>query len=112
MSPGSAGWDMVQNRYIADQTGNLIIAYMHWHENVVIDFSHNGLGLTSIDQQDVDTNTGFYSDHLWACSSACPGSAQTLATQNQTVTLGGQNFTLVPNNFVYSCSKNTLNGKP
>lgn len=110
--PDSAGWDMVQNRYIADQLGNVIVASMHWDENDVIDPSNNGLGITSIEQNDVDTTNGFYSDHVWACSTACPGTAQSIATQNQTVTLAGQNFTLVPNSIALSCSKMTINGKP
>lgn len=110
--PGFAGWDMLQNRFIADQFGNLMLAQMHWHENVVINPGQNGLNLTGIDQSDTDTSNGFYNDHLAFCSTACPGSAQTIATQSQTVTLNGQNSTLVPNTLLYSCSKNTINGKP
>ena len=62
-------------------------------------------------KSDADTTSGFYNDQLAFCSTACPCAAQTLATQNQTVTLNGRTYPLVLNSFVYSCSKNTINGK-
>ncbi len=112
---GFAGSIKIESRYIADQNGNLIAAQQYWQENVILDTTHNQLGFkqSDIQQMNVNTSTGFYSDRLTFCSSACltNPSAQTWATQYQTVTLNNQNYTLVPNKFVYSCSKNTINGQ-
>jgi hypothetical protein len=106
---GYAGWDRDVDLIVLDQSGQqIIVAGQQMNEKYTI--GNNGLHLTSIATGQTTTNAaGLYTDEWWFCSTYCPGSGTTTATQAVTDTYNGTPFQW-SNTIVYGCGAITHNG--
>jgi len=109
---GSNGWDRYVNKLVTDQRGgDITVAGMYMSETISINPGQDGLQLHSITAQNVYTvGGGDFGDVLWMCTTLCPGSGETDATQFPDDLVNGFQYTLAANAFRYTCSGNYING--
>lgn len=109
---GFAGWNLDVNKHIADQNGDYILTPgQTLTETYTI--GTNQLNMT-INTASVQTNSaGIVGDDYFVCSTLCPGTRETDATQHPTDQLPGSptQYTLNTNSVVYKCSSISVNGK-
>jgi hypothetical protein len=106
------GWDRLVHKLVTDQEGgDITVAGMYMTETVTINTGQDGLGLGSISSANVYTGTGGdFEDELWMCTTLCPGSGETDATQHPGDLANARQYTLTNNAFRYTCSGNYING--
>jgi hypothetical protein len=92
-------WDRDVNKLVTDMEGG--------DRNT----GHDGMQLHSLTPRNVYTvASGDFGDELWMCTTPCPGSGETDATQFPGDLANDFQCTLAANAFRYTCSGNYVNG--
>jgi len=108
------GWYREVQKIVTDQWGDgIILEGQSLYENVTVG-KPNQLGIGTVNQGEAVTNAnGNFTDTFYVCSSACPGSGQTDASQaiEDDLPDGWGDYNLSPNALVYECSSITVNGQ-
>jgi len=108
--PGQAGWTRNVVKQVVDINGSGIqVAGQQMTESYTI--QNNGLTITQTNTgQGSTNNVGMIADSYSVCSTQCPGTATTSATQHVTDTWNGTQYTLKTDAIVYACSYISVNG--
>jgi hypothetical protein len=99
---------------VTDQNGNDVVLYLQSLAETVTIGTPNQLNITGVQKGTALTDSsGEFTDTFFVCSSLCPGSGQTDASQTISDILpdGSGPYNLLPNSLAYTCSNITVNGK-
>lgn len=113
-SSGQAGWYSEVQKIVTDQNGADIVLYLQDLVEKITIGTPNQLNITGVQTGTAVTDSnGEFDDTFFVCSSRCPGSGQTDASQTISDTLpdGSGPYNLSPNSLVYKCSGITVNGQ-
>jgi hypothetical protein len=111
---GQAGWYREVQKIVTDQNGTDIVLYLQNLDEKITIGTPNQLNITGTQTGTALTDSnGEFDDTFFVCSSQCPGSGQTDASQTISDILpdGSGPYSLSPNSLVYKCSNITVNGQ-
>ncbi|MGH9500083.1 MAG: hypothetical protein ACRD3L_13160 [Terriglobales bacterium] len=109
-----AGWYRQVQKIVTDQSGTDIVLYLQNLDETINIGTPNQLNITGVQQGTALTDgSGHFNDTFFVCSSQCPGSGQTNASQTISDILpnGAGPYDLSPNSLVYKCTGITVNGQ-
>jgi hypothetical protein len=111
---GTAGWNRIVKKIVTDQetpAQDMLIDGQLLTETYTV-VVPNAFGLTSVQTSTPSTSGGgYFNDKFELCSSLCPASTSTMkGTQTISDQYVSQPYALAPNQIVWSCKSNTING--
>lgn len=109
-----AGWYRQVQKIVTDQNGADIVLNLQNLDETVTIGTPNQLNVGGVQQGTALTDSnGDFDDTFFVCSSQCPGSGQTDASQaiSDILPNGSGPYNLSPNSLVYKCTGITVNGQ-
>jgi hypothetical protein len=111
---GQVGWYREVHKIVTDQDGVDIVLYLQNLDEKITVGTPNQFNVTGVQTGMALTDgNGEFADEFFVCSSRCPGSGQTDASQTISDILPDDSgpYNLSPNSLVYTCSNITVNGQ-